>query len=201
MSVKSIVFYPFLVLGIWFYFRKNNSSLIFPLILIALILFTNLLYFVFDNMLIPSWIIRRVFFVPGDLTYTYFEFFKDNPHVYWSNSLLSNFIDYPYNLKIPEVIGSYLNTGSYANNGFISTAYAHANIWGILIYSVIIALLLRVLNNLCFFGIPMWVCISLTIVPFRSLLLNSDLPTTLLTHGLLISILLLFFLRTKNAKL
>lgn len=61
-------------------------------------------------MLTPSMFIRRVFFVPGKLSYDYFDFFAENHFIYWSNSFLSHFIEYPYSLPLAELIGNYEGT-------------------------------------------------------------------------------------------
>jgi hypothetical protein len=198
LAVKSVFFYPFLVVGIWFYFKKSNSSIVLPFLLILVIVLVNMSYWVFDDIRPASMLIRRVFFVPAELTFVYFEFFQDNLNVYWSNSILLNFIDYPYDTRLSNVIGNYVGTGTNANNGYISSGFAHAGIFGVLIYSVILGITLRILNTLCNSGIPMWMAIALTVVPFRSLLVNSDLLVTMMTHGLLLTVFLIALLRTKN---
>ena len=201
MAVKSIVFYPFLVIGIWYYFKKFDSATIIPTALIFIMFFVFSFYYFLDNIFLSSWIIRRTFFVPADLTFVYFEFFENNPKVFWSNSILSNFYDYPYSMRLPEVIGNYMGTGSHANNGFISSGFAHAGLLGVIFYSIVVGILLRILNNICTTGIPLWMGVALSVVPFRSLMMNSDLPTTLLTHGLLVTIIFLALLRKKNERI
>jgi hypothetical protein len=200
MAVKSVIFYPVMIIGIWYYFRKSNLSIIIPTLLLLVICAAILSYLWIDDIRPASWFIRRSFFVPAQLTFTYFEFFLDNPNVYWSNSIFSSFSEYPYTMSLSSVIGDFIGTGTNANNGYISSGYAHAGLFGVFIYSLILGVTLRILDGLCSSGIPLWMGIALTIVPFRSLLTNSDLLVTMMTHGFLLTIILLALIRTKNEK-
>src|SRR5690606_18021891 len=63
-SHKSVLLYPVLIISSWYYFSRTRSLTVIPLGL-ALVIFGSLfVYFVFDNMLPSSFLIRRVFFVP-----------------------------------------------------------------------------------------------------------------------------------------
>lgn len=188
---KSVFFTPFLVIGVWFYLQKFKTLLVMPLVLTFLLSFSFILFLVTDDLMLPSMFIRRLFFVPAELTFQYFEFFNNNPHIYWSNSFLKYFLEYPYSLDLPKLIGAYMGTGAAANNGFISSGFAHFGNTGVAIYSVIFAFILRVLNYCVKLGLPKWLVVILTIIPIRSALISSDLNTTLLTHGLFISLVLL----------
>lgn len=196
---KSVFFLPFLVLGIWLYFRKTNSLVIVPLALNMIIAFTLILYYFFGDLLASSIFSRRLFFVPANLTYVYFDFFSKNPHVFWSNSVLSSFLSYPYDLSMSHVIGRYLGHESMsANNGFIASGYAHAGVFGVLFYSLIIGLILRFINDISHNLLPLWVVLSLSIVPLRSLLISSDLFTVMLTHGFIVALIIILFVRSKK---
>lgn len=190
---KSVFFTPFVVIGVWFYLQRFKTLLILPLILTLVVSFSYVLFILTEDLMLPSMFIRRVFFVPAELTFKYFEFFAHNPHVYWSNSFLKHLFDYPYPLSVPKIIGAYLGTDASANNGFISSGFAHYGNMGVAIYSIVFVLILRFLNYLTKSGIPVWLVTILTINPLRSALISSDLNTTLLTHGLFLSLLLAFF--------
>jgi hypothetical protein len=200
LSVKSILFYPLLILVIWYYLRYSNSAIILPLLLIAILLISLLLYFITNDLLIPSWFIRRVFYVPSNLTFIYFEFFSNNQNIYWSDSILSSFLTYPYSENIAKVIGSYMGTGSHANNGFISTGYAHAGIYGVIFYSVLLGFLLKFIDSLQYTNLNLWIGVSLTIIPFRSVLISSDFFTSMLTHGLIIAVIILMLIRKRGTQ-
>lgn len=195
---KSILLYPFMVIGIWSYYKKYTGLAIVPTIL-SLVVIIGLLLFILDNdVLFGSMLIRRVFYVPAILTYSYLDFFSENNFLYWSNSILSLFVEYPFTDGVAILIGEYVGSGSSANNGYISSGYSHAGLTGVLIYSFLLGYILKFIDVISSEAVPLWFALSITAIPLRSALLSSDLLTTLLTHGLLVSISLLLLMRTKG---
>ncbi|MDA3926275.1 MAG: hypothetical protein PF904_16390, partial [Kiritimatiellae bacterium] len=134
---RSVLFFPVLILGIWFYFSRTRAMSVMPLGFSVIVINCLLLYVAFDHVIAGSLFIRRVFFVPAKLTLDYFSFFSVNDLIFWSNSVLERFIDYPYTLTVAKEIGQYNGSGSSANNGFISSGYGHAGLWGVAIYSFV----------------------------------------------------------------
>lgn len=196
---KSVLFTPFLVFGVWFYLQRFKTLLVIPISLSVILFFVYFLALYTDDILLPSLFIRRVFFVPAQLAFDWFSFFGENEYIYWSTSILSPFIDYPYHVGPPLLIGEYLGSDTTAaNNGFVSTGYSHFGYIGIAIYVLIFSFILRFMNKVAQ-TTPIWFILALTITPLRTAIVSSDLPTTLLTHGLLISLLLLL-LSLENSK-
>jgi len=196
---KTVFFTPFLVLSIWWYFKKFKSVM-FMVVSFSVLVITSVFLYMYNsnNIMFGSMFVRRVFFVPAKLTYDYFTFFESNPKVFWSNSVLSWIIDYPYYDRVTKIIGYENDSDASANNGYISSGFAHAGIWGILIYSYIIAFLLKNLDYFSRFNIPLWFILCLIVTPMRSFLISSDLLTGLLTHGFLIALFLLLLSRKSN---
>lgn len=197
---KSVLFTPFLIFGCWFIFQKRNSFTAIPLACSAVIFLSLLASEVFEFTMLTSLFIRRVFLVPADLVFTYVEFFSNNDLVFWSNSIFSSFNTYPYSESIARTIGDFTGTGANANAGFIATGYAHLGFAGVIIYSLIISIILKFIN-FSSKGIEPWIMTALLILPFRTLIVASDLLTTLLTHGLLLTCLLLYLYSKNSAKL
>ena len=194
-SSKSVLFYPFLILFVYACFKNNKGSSIIPIFFTLVILISYLFFIMFDVIRPGSLFIRRVFFVPSFLTFTYYEFFSSEGYIFWSNSITSKFIEYPYDLGVPRVIGDYLGTNSNANNSFLSTGYMHAGIFGIIFYSIIFAFIMRLYDSLDYDPKFIWVSIAIIIIPIRSMITDSDLPTALLTKGVAISLIILFLSR------
>lgn len=192
---KSVLFGLVLVFSIWFWFRRSNKAYILPLGLTLLVSFCLLLFLAFDHIILGSLFIRRVFYVPAYLTYQYFDFFSNNPFVYWSNSFLSGLVHYPYDLSLAKLIGEYTGSGASANNGYISSGYAHFGYWGVLIYTIMFAYVLRILDVATKNIGALWLVLAITVIPLRSALISSDFFTTLLTHGLIVIILLTLLIR------
>ena len=191
---KSVLFLPAMILGVWFYFRRTNRLDSMPVLLSMVVSTALFLYLAFDQTMPASMFIRRVFYTPALLTYDYFSFFSENAHVFWSNSILAGLQNYPYDKAVPYMIGEYNGSGSHANIGFIANGYAHAGLPGVLVYSIIFALILRFIDVTGRY-MPAWFGLALTIIPLRVALLSSDLFTVMSTHGMLIALLLLIFVR------
>ena len=125
--------------------------------------------------------------------------FRSNPNVYWSNSVLSSFLNYPYDISLTRVIGRSLGEENMsANNGFISSGYAHAGLYGVFLYSLIIGIILRFINDVTYKSIPLWFAVALTIIPLKKLLTSSDLLVTMLTHGFIVAIIIILFVRLRR---
>ena len=198
-SHKATVFFPLAVFLIWSIFRSSKVITIIPLGISLLIGFSLAFYLLFDETIFASLFIRRLLFLPAQLTFVYYEYFSQNQFVYWSNSITAGYIQYPYKLVPPELIGNYMGSGDYANAGFLATGYMHAGILGILLYGSVAGLLLRLVDSISYNPLPFWVSSSIFLIPWLTLVLSSDLPTTLLSHGFSISLLFLFLYRSKKA--
>ncbi|MCL6274276.1 hypothetical protein M3P19_09660 [Muricauda sp. 2012CJ35-5] len=139
------------------------------------------------------WILtfRRVHFIPTLLDICYVDFFINKP-IYWSESILKSFVEYPYDVRHTNLIGEiYFNRPDMsANNGLVSDGVMNFGTLGVAINIVIISIYFMILNNLNipskYFGIMVLVIFSF---------ISSSLFTVLLTHGgialLIVSIFLL----------
>lgn len=198
---KAVFFTPIMIFGVWYYFRRFNSLTIMPVGFLLVVVGSLAAYLYLGEVMVGSLFIRRVFYVPSLLMFDYFEFFFNNQFVYWSNSVLSSFIAYPYDVGLPHVIGEYNGSGAGANNGFIASGYAHAGVMGVVIYSVILAYFIKIVDCVVIKSdIPTWLAVCMMLIPLRSTLIASDLLTTMLTHGLLIALVMLLLFRDSRAQ-
>ncbi|KAA1174706.1 hypothetical protein FWJ25_04765 [Marinobacter salinexigens] len=191
---KSLLFYPFLVLGVWFYFKRTSSALWLPTLLLGLVFTATATYFLIDNIWPVSLFVRRALFIPASLTYDYFSFFSVNDFVFWGNSVLSSVVEYPYSKNIAPMIGEYNELGGNANNGFVSNGYAHAGLVGVFIYTVIFSAFVLLLEKFTEY-FPLWFSVAITVIPIRSAIISSDLLTVILTHGLLLTLIFVLLFR------
>ncbi|MGF1533672.1 MAG: hypothetical protein ACFCUI_08205 [Bernardetiaceae bacterium] len=196
---KAVLGMPVLVIGVWYLARSPARTSTFLWLFSVMILLTLFQYMYTNDIFLSSLLIRRLFFVPAFLSNAYMDFFSINEYVTWSNSILKYFLEYPYDLPISYVVGRYLGDSTLgANNGFISSGYAHAGIVGTLIYSFVLAYIIRLLDHIVKTGTPLWLVLALTIIPIYGTITSSDLLTTLLTHGLLVSLLVLLLIRKQK---
>lgn len=195
---KGVLFSIVLIFATWAWFSKRNNAYILPLGLVFVFSISLLSYFVLGEILLGSLFIRRVFYVPAYLTFQYFDFFSNNQFVYWSNSVLSGLVSYPYRMSVPMLIGDYEGSGASANNGFISSGFAHFGYIGVFIYTVMFGYLIRFFDVFTKRVGVLWLSLAITIGPLRDALISSDLFTTLLTHGLLLAVFLIFLIRSEG---
>lgn len=191
---KSTLFYPFIILFFYRYFKKSNQLSRIPTAICFIWAVSYGLYILFDFRLFLSLFVRRTFFVIAKNTFDYYTYFSINPKVFWSNSILSKFLTYPYHVNPALLIGQWRSTDSHVNNTFLSTGYMHAGLLGIIVYGVLCGLLLRLIDSLST-RTPLWFSLSITFVPMFSLIMSADLFTALLTHGIAASCIMLWLLR------
>jgi hypothetical protein len=196
---KSVVFMPLLAIAFWYFLARTKKLYPLPLALAALILVAIGVFYIWDYGLVAGIVVRRTFYVPSGLTFIWFDFFDHQPFVFWSDSVLARFVDTKYSggAKIPFVVGDYIfpNNELAANNGMVSTGYSHAGYAGILLYSVILGIILNGINHMAKTGVPLWMATVMTIVPLRGAISDTDLPTAILSHGIMISMIFLWLYR------
>jgi hypothetical protein len=198
---KSVLFFPLIVIGIWLIINYDlNRSSILTFLSIVIVLVPYLYYLYTDDIFIPSMFIRRMLFLPAELSFVYYDYFQANDFLIWSNSILDFILEYPYDSPIPLVIGYEYGFDANANNGFISMGYAHLGIIGVLIYAIIIGIIVRYLDSIVDKGVPLWIVLSITIIPVRAMIIQSDLFTQILTGGLAVAIILLYLMSSKYYK-
>ena len=75
----------------------------------------------------------------------------------------------------------------------------HAGIPGMIFFSLIFVIILRLIDSLNYNSKYIWISVAIIIIPIRSLIISADLSTAILTHGILISLILLALYRYKLA--
>lgn len=197
-SHRIVLFLPFMTIAVWFYLTHFDRLTPMPY-MAALGLLLALLLFVFSDIgSVAEIAIRRAFFVPSGMTFQWFDFFTFHPHVYWSDKLLASFSSGEYlHVNVPRLLGTYFVPGaeSASNMGLVPAGFAQAGIWGVVLYSVVLGLILGLLNAVVRSGAPLWFVCAMTIGPLRTALADSDLFTTLLSHGLGVAVVLLWLYR------
>lgn len=175
-----LIFYRFTYLKSVKYIVKYGSLAIIGCILLALLEYDY------------PWILtfRRIQFIPTLLDICYVDFFSGKP-LYWSESILKSFIDYPYGVRTTNLIGEvYFNRPDMsANNGLVSDGFKNFLGFGVFINIFLVCSYFLVLNNLDispkYFGLYFLVVFSF---------MSSSTFTVLLTHGGIILLLASIFL-------
>ena len=190
---KTFLFIIFFVVAVYFACYKNFLYASIYLIIPFVSLSGTVIYKITNNIAPISYLVRRVFFVPAQLKFAYYDFFSQNPKYGFADGLIGNIleIDPHYNNSIAKMIGSYMGNNSSANTGYLGESYAQAGFIGMLILSVILVIFLKILE-LCTYKKDCILVISAASYWLYNLN-DAALLTSLLTGGGLILIFLFVF--------
>lgn len=198
---KEFLLYPFVVLLVlWAWERKLNLTLTILFSINLLLTFFLCLGWFMKFPIVTAAVVNRSFHIVAFNHFQYFDFFQTHPFVYWSNSFLKWIVSYPYDKPIPLIIGENrygLGSGAFANAGYIASGYMQMGALGIIIYSVVLAMLLRACESLIHNRMPYGLGIAIAIVPFLQIV-NTDLVTAMLTHGIGLMFVILFLMGNKK---
>jgi len=191
-GMKSFLFAPALVLFLVYAVQKKHF---FELTLKGFIIGTSF-SFVFHalggSIMVPSVLIRRLFFVPAQNYFYYYDFFSSHQLMYLSQSILNPFFANPYGMRITNMIGSlyYGQPAMSVNTGYLADAYMNFGALGVVIFSVFLGVFLVILDSLTK-KTDTAIAVAVIAMPLVSLV-NSAFFTTLATHGFLLSMLVLW---------
>ncbi|RLF04463.1 MAG: hypothetical protein DRJ64_06895 [Thermoprotei archaeon] len=134
--------------------------------------------------IVGTWM-ERFFFVPPRLNYAYFEFFSSAGHVYLTSTKIPIPLEYPFDMIPERLVGTYilLSPKTVSSAGFMATSYMHAGFIGMVIFSSVVAFLLKLVDSLVVHRIPLEVGTALSMVVFSGLFRGADLTQWLLTFG------------------
>lgn len=154
------------------------------------------------TIILASFFIRRLMFVPAKIKFYYYEFVSNNEFLFFSEGLIGKLfnIDYPYDIRFVNLISKIYsdNPNAAANTGYLGSGYANLGFLGMLIYTIILSLMLVLIDSL---GRKLDKAMITGIVLFSMVSLNdSDMLTTLLTGGLLFLLFLLFLYASFDEK-
>ncbi|MDI9617164.1 MAG: hypothetical protein QFX31_07365 [Methanothrix sp.] len=194
---KSFFLAPLLASGVYFIWkRKNAISYIF--LGASLTMLASYAYFgLSGNELIPSIFIRRLFFVPASLHIVYYDFFSQPSHPFYmlSDSVLRYFIKNPYGVHMPQVIAfTYWHREFWPDVGYLGDAYGNFGFLGMVFFSVILGVILRFIDSVGSRLQSNFVAATISMPAYA--LTESALFTSMLTHGFILSMLMLWLLRS-----
>ncbi|QSW34108.1 hypothetical protein KQ929_06970 [Leclercia pneumoniae] len=188
---KSVFLGWFLVLGFCLFMRKRNILTLRSICYILALSFVLALTLNWmGSQALLLFVIRRIFIMPGVLGAYYHDFFINHPNMYLSYSFLSPFIENIYNATPPFVIGEYYFSRAEmsANVNYLMAAFADFSLLGMVVYTLILCSIYKVIDCIVIFKNNIRT-LSLMLLPTWALL-DSSLPTVILTHGLLAILLL-----------
>lgn len=193
---KSVLF-SYILVFIGYFFYTNEKIKYFPGIMIVLLTISIVELVLFKKSYIIDVFIRRVLFIPGLLSYYYYDFFRFNTFDYFRQGVLGKIgFTSPYVKPIPKMIGELYFMDSYANVGLLSDSYYNLGIPGVIIMPLFIILLVKLFESVSS-GLDDRIVFAGSITVIFSLI-NSSFFTALITHGVLGTIILLYFMNKKG---
>lgn len=189
MFVPVLIFFVYLL-----YTRRIQISHIYNMFSMTLAFL--LLYTMFvDLEQVLGIVVRRAFFVAASVTYDWIAYFNVNPHVYFADNLLKNYVINSYTGQNLPTLMSYLVFSGPEfgfNVGLVGTGYAHLGLFGVFLYACLIGAIVWFANGLVARGLPPFIAAAMLIEPMRTVWADSDLFTAILSHGILIGLLLMW---------
>ena len=195
-SHKSPLIFPFFIVGLY-YFLNSTKVVKFLAIGAFFIVFLSWLDFLMKDIFggdLFGWFGAifgvRGLLVPSYLNHLYIDFFYNMEHFYWSSSRLTmGLVEKPHSLNAPNLIGLHYfgNNQMSANAGWVGSGYANAGLLGVMIYSFLIGLGLKLLDSYAIYLGSRFV-IPVFFVPVAAILASSDITDIILTHGLAVLI-------------
>ena len=167
----------------------------------ALVFLCLLAYSRLKNIMPVSLFVRRMLYIPIQIGSFYWDFFTSHVPDFFRQSFARHFgFNSPYP-PIAYMIGElYEKKVTSANNGLLSDAVTNLGYAGILVMPLFLAFLFRILDR-CSEGIDSRIYVTVSIY-LAVTMTNSFIFTILLTHGLLVTMLLLAMMkRTSRPRL
>jgi len=188
-GAKLYLFSPLLLILLLYSIQKRCVFRLGMASVIAVILLSFIFYSVGGGIMVPSLLIRRMFFAPAITNFFYYDFFSQNELMHLSESKLGVlFARNPlesYDMGSANVIGMLYGGGpqEHMNTGYIGDAYMNFGAPGVIIFSFVFGVVLLILDSIARNRNP--VVVTALMVWSISNMINSALFTTMLTHGLL----------------
>lgn len=197
-GMKAFLFAPVFVLCLMWIVTRKTPFQYMILGLIGAIITGILTYSFFNDILVLSLFTRRMLFVPARLYFIYYDYFSKHEITLLSHSVFKGIFNYPYELKPVNLIGYvYFDRAAMsANTGIVGDAYMNFGYAGLVFWGVLLIIILKIVDY-CAKGLDKRIGIAAMAMPVIALT-NSALLTSLLTHGILLSIFILYLLPRNN---
>jgi hypothetical protein len=199
-SHKSTLFAPLMLLFIYLVSRGENLIRKLNTAILVILLLSIADFWLRHDADVESagWVgalmMRRVFFIPGELNYLYYDFFSRNDWVLFSNSKITlGLLDYKYPLEVAYLIGlEYFGSPRLsANTGWFGAGYMQLGLAGLLLYGALIAFVFKYIDACARKSGERGLVTAAVTVPILAMLSSTDLPTAFLTNGLYLNLLLI----------
>lgn len=191
---------PFVLLFV--YSLKFKNPAVFVSVIFSIMVFLGIIsYVLFGDIWISSLFANRTLFDPAVVSFDYYDYFSKNGFIYLSSTSIFNlFVNYPFDLDPPHLIGEvyYGNPSANVNSGIVADAYMNFGLFGFVLWSILLSSLLKLVDSLSK-NKDTRLCVAvLGMMPI--LFTNTSFFTSFATNGLAIGLILLYLIPQKADK-
>lgn len=151
LAQKTFLFTPVLVIGVYYLIKKDMLNWGFEKGFSVGICVTSGLFLLNHNWIMPvSLFVRRIFFVPATIKFSFYDFFIKNPKVHFADGMIGRIfgITSPYEMEIPKKIASFIGRpDSNCNGGYLADAYANGGVVAVIIIAVLLVVFIKLLES------------------------------------------------------
>lgn len=191
-TLLSLVFLPAILILIS---GKHPRILLrLSIVMCCLVVLAFMLDVIFETQFITSLLVRRLLLTPGLLSGYYLDFFIENPIAMLGDGILAPIVNYPYDRPVAYLVGAtyFLKADNSSNVHFLANAFAHFGYAGVWLFATLCGLVLWFLDQVST-GRPAYVIMPIAGLIARTLS-EAALLTSLVTHGLIVLILLIWLM-------
>lgn len=195
-GIKAFLFAPFFVMFVVWILNRGNAVAWTCFVMAGIMTVCLISYEFFNDVWLAGLFVERSLFDPAQLSFFYYDFFSNHEPIYLSaHRFFRNILDYPFYLDPPRLISFlYFNKlqGS-ANSGIVADGYMNFGFAGLIGWAILLIIILKIVDCVSITKDKL-ISVSAVVIPMVIGLTNSPLLTTLLTHGLLMGMLLVWLL-------
>ena len=201
ISGNKLVYFTPIIVIFFYYVGKDYTSKITYFFGITLLLFA--LFPIVDNFIgaekpiLSGTFINRFFFIPALTTHFYFDFFDGHPFYFAESHFFNQFVKSPYDMPVGFLITKeyWGAPTAYANNGIVSDGFMNLGYWGVVLFSLLFALLFSIFNSFNlhkgYYGL---------FFSYIYIILSASLLTCIITGGILLFVILALTILTTKEK-
>lgn len=199
---KLVLFNLLVTILILIFIRKKfiqRLSIVTIISINIVLIISALEIFITKNSFIVDYFVRRVFLVPAQISYYYYEHFSINSFRYWQDTIFYRIFNIDSDgINTSNIIGEIYFGSKEVNavSGFLGAEYANAGILGLLLALIILFIIFFFINKFSL-TVDTKVIIIVFISPIYSLW-NSAILTTVLTGGMALAIVIISQIRNEK---
>lgn len=194
---KSALLAPAAIVAVYLLIRYGSRVLgsIFSVGALILVSASVVIDAMSNQIVLTSWLVRRLLITPGLVAGRFFEYFSENGFAHLGHSILEGIIQPPYSLSPPELIGLAYDGRIYsANANFWADGFANFGVLGMVLATLVVASVAYLIDSISSrVTLPNRQVVTLILIQPAITLSNSAAITSLVSHGLLIIVLIVLF--------